>query len=103
MYLMDYGANEENSSYSGSGLGVPCVYGNWCGPGCSGPGAPIDDVDSCCRAHDLCYTARGYSSCSCDRELLRCLEGKRGIRTPRERAASAIWATFKTIPCVPWR
>ncbi|RNB55463.1 hypothetical protein EDM54_24940 [Brevibacillus borstelensis] len=24
----------------------PCFYGNWCGPGCSGPEPPIDDVDA---------------------------------------------------------
>lgn len=27
-----------------------CVFSGyrWCGPGCSGPGQPINDVDSCC-------------------------------------------------------
>lgn len=83
--------------------GIPCIYGNWCGPGCSGPGAPIDDVDACCKAHDECYSRRGYSSCSCDRELLNCLAPKRGLTTSKDRAASLIWTTFKALPCVPWR
>lgn len=83
--------------------GIPCVYGKWCGPGCSGPGAPIDDVDACCQAHDLCYGRRGYSSCSCDRDLLNCIAPKRNIRTPKGRAAWAIWTTFKALPCRPGR
>jgi RHS repeat-associated protein len=28
-------------------------YGNWCGPG--GAGKAIDDLDACCREHDVCY------------------------------------------------
>jgi hypothetical protein len=83
--------------------GIPCIYGRWCGPGCSGPGAPIDDVDACCQAHDRCYGTRGYSSCSCDRELLTCLAPKRDRSTPKGRAAWGIWTAFKALPCVPWR
>lgn len=83
--------------------GVPCIYGRWCGPGCSGPGAPLDDVDACCQAHDRCYSARGYSSCSCDRALLSCLAPKRDLSTPKGRAAWGIWTTFRALPCVPWR
>ena len=52
---------------------LPCLYGNWCGPGCSGPSAPISPVDSCCKKHDNCYGSRGYFACSCDNELLGCL------------------------------
>merc|ERR1712233_134351 len=29
-------------------------YGNWCGPGSSGRD-PVDDVDTCCQGHDMCY------------------------------------------------
>lgn len=53
--------------------GIPCIYGNWCGPGCSGPGDPISPVDACCKAHDLCYDERGYFSKDCDDELIDCL------------------------------
>jgi len=35
-------------------------YGNWCGPG-GGPGAPINQLDACCQAHDNCYTACGVA------------------------------------------
>lgn len=27
----------------------------YCGPGCSGPGAPTNPVDACCKYHDECY------------------------------------------------
>ncbi|MCT4619704.1 MAG: hypothetical protein N4A62_09995 [Marinisporobacter sp.] len=53
--------------------GIPCIYGNWCGPGCSGPGAPISPVDACCKAHDLCYGKKGYFCSTCDDELVDCL------------------------------
>merc|ERR1712037_658321 len=29
-------------------------YGNWCGPGSNGRD-PVDDVDTCCQGHDMCY------------------------------------------------
>ncbi len=43
---------------------------NWCGPGCSGPGAPINEVDAACKAHDDCYRMYG-SPCECDQEFLQ--------------------------------
>ena len=50
-----------------------CIFPgyNWCGPGtgCSGPGAPINDVDAACKAHDICYQ-RGGNRCACDQEFL---------------------------------
>ncbi|MEK3889408.1 phospholipase [Bacillus sp. FSL K6-3431] len=54
---------------------------NWCGPGCSGPGAPINKVDAACRAHDECYRRSG-NYCECDREFLRHL---RPLITPHTR------------------
>jgi hypothetical protein len=44
-----------------------CIFPgyNWCGPGCSGPGAPINAVDAACREHDLCYQRTG-DYCYCD-------------------------------------
>jgi hypothetical protein len=46
------------------------IYGNWCGPGHSGPDTPIDAVDEACCRHDQCYCERGYADCSCDRGLI---------------------------------
>ncbi|WP_147058506.1 phospholipase [Sporosarcina luteola] len=49
-----------------------CVFPgyNWCGPGCSGPGYPVNKVDALCKAHDECYRLNG-DRCYCDSELLR--------------------------------
>ncbi|WP_213025824.1 phospholipase A2 family protein [Brevibacillus reuszeri] len=80
---------------------LPCLYGNWCGPGCSGPGAPIDDIDSCCKKHDICYEKRGYFSCSCDRELLNCLSKKIDYSTEKGRMAALISAYFSRAQCLP--
>ncbi|WNC17762.1 phospholipase A2 family protein [Brevibacillus brevis] len=80
------------------------MYGNWCGPGCSGPGAPIDDIDRCCKRHDRCYERRGYFSCSCDRELLRCLAGrKHEISSEKGRAAAMISSYYERCKCIPDR
>ncbi|MED4784631.1 phospholipase [Brevibacillus choshinensis] len=80
----------------------PCLYGNWCGPGCSGPGAPIDDIDRCCKRHDLCYEKRGYFSCSCDRELLRCLSSrKHDPLTDKGRVSAMISSYFSRSKCIP--
>jgi len=49
-------------------LSVP-VYGRYCGPKNSGPGAPVDSVDSACYRHDYCYATRGYFNCACDKKL----------------------------------
>lgn len=53
-----------------------CIFPgyNWCGPGCSGPDAPINEVDACCKAHDDCYKID--SICKCDREFINCLRSK---------------------------
>lgn len=64
---------EQKALTDGIKIDVPCLYGNWCGPGCSGPGAPIDGIDSCCQLHDTCYEYMGYFNCSCDLLLLGCL------------------------------
>ncbi|MBP2005708.1 phospholipase [Halobacillus andaensis] len=54
---------------------------NWCGPGFSGPGRPINAVDAACKAHDKCYlTYRDY--CACDQAFIRRLEE---LQTPYSR------------------
>ncbi|QKY71499.1 phospholipase [Lentibacillus sp. CBA3610] len=42
----------------------------YCGPGCSGPGEPVNAVDAACQAHDVCLE-RGGSACFCDHEFLQ--------------------------------
>lgn len=51
------------------------VYGNWCGPGHSGPGEPVDAIDACCKKHDLCYDSLKWweSKKGCDWNLAKCL------------------------------
>ncbi|MDO4911528.1 MAG: hypothetical protein Q3972_07270 [Corynebacterium sp.] len=46
------------------------LWGNWCGPGISGPGAPIDQFDTTCMRHDACYMLRGLFDCYCDQLLI---------------------------------
>ncbi|WP_230932281.1 hypothetical protein [Priestia sp. TSO9] len=79
---------------------LPCIYGKWCGPGCSGPGTPISKVDACCKTHDGCYGSRGYFACSCDKNLHTCL-------APYVKAGSE-WAItinsyFYAQPCNPFK
>jgi len=75
------------------------IYGKWCGPGYSGPEAPIDEVDNCCKLHDQCYDQLKPSTCSCDKEFLKCLESKRDIHTKKGLAALVMWSYFKLAPC----
>ncbi|KAB3539714.1 hypothetical protein F8154_00755 [Alkaliphilus pronyensis] len=63
---------QEEKNIEATGL-LPCIYGNWCGPMCSGPDAPISAVDRCCMHHDQCYGEQGYFNCDCDREIIICL------------------------------
>lgn len=62
--------------------GVECIcsrggvmkYGRWCGYGyaaCEGRG-PCDELDECCRLHDMCVSAHGYTNCSCTSALAKC-------------------------------
>ncbi len=78
---------------------LPCIYGNWCGPGCSGPAAPIDVVDVCCQGHDYCYAREGYFACSCNFALMRCLK-------PYVDAgngwAIAVYTYFSGSACIPF-
>ncbi|NLY80972.1 MAG: Parvovirus coat protein VP1-like protein [Lysinibacillus sp.] len=44
----------------------------YCGPGCSGPGAPTNPIDACCMEHDYCYRMYGPSR-YCDELFQQCL------------------------------
>jgi hypothetical protein len=66
----------------------------WCRPGCSGTGAPINDVDACCKAHDLCYRRFG-PSCKCDRAFLDCLRPKVNSYSLKGRQAALMYNYMK--------
>jgi hypothetical protein len=73
-----------------------CVFPGyrWCGPGCSGPGAPINDVDACCWKHDQCLK-RGISPCQCDKEFIDCLRPKRNAQTEKGKKAALMYNAMK--------
>lgn len=78
------------------------VWGNWCGPGHSGPGAPVDTLDTLCMRHDQCYQARGYFDCLCDAQLKAEIGRYSDRMSWRERAvAAAITVYFSVTPCKP--
>ncbi|WP_083443655.1 Parvovirus coat protein VP1-like protein [Ornithinibacillus contaminans] len=54
---------------------MPCLPGyRYCGPGCSGPGAPTNPLDHYCMQHDECYRRPPGSRRSCDELFLRNLQ-----------------------------
>ncbi|WP_430789844.1 phospholipase [Virgibacillus flavescens] len=73
-----------------------CIFPgyNWCGPGCSGPGAPVNKVDAACKAHDECYRRYG-SRCKCDKEFLRRLDIYRNPNTREGRQANVMYNYMK--------
>ena len=72
-----------------------CIFPGyrWCGPGCSGPGKPINDVDACCKAHDRCL--KSHSQCYCDRKFLECLRQKTDLTTKKGRVATLMYIYMK--------
>lgn len=72
------------------------VYGNWCGPHHSGPGAPIDILDAGCMNHDMCYDKKGYFNCECDRNLINYIDANYSKMTGLKQkiAAKAIKTYF---------
>lgn len=77
------------------GIGF-CVFPgyNWCGPGCHGPGAPTNDVDAACKAHDDCYRMGG-NRCDCDQEFLNQLYHKIDPYTQKGRHARLLYHYMK--------
>ncbi|PLT30449.1 phospholipase [Peribacillus deserti] len=73
-----------------------CVFPRyrWCGPGCSGPGVPINDVDACCYRHDRCLSA-GVPACKCDRALINCLRSRINPRTDKGKKAAFMYNVMK--------
>ena len=93
-----FGSQSARLVPASSGL---AVYGNWCGPGHSGPEPPIDAVDAVCQAHDRCFDQHGYD-CGCNRDLVDAMPDAIA-RTPSAHgklAGAGIKAFFQTTPCI---
>lgn len=92
---------EKHPEYGKDRGGLP-IWGNWCGPLHSGPGKPIDRLDTACMHHDQCYGKRGYFSCSCDQELLdEILRNVPYMNAGEYAMAVAVYAFFESSPCNP--
>ena len=66
----------------------------YCGPGCSGPGAPVNEVDRCCQFHDACYDRFGPSK-YCDDMFQQCLSRHRYARTKMGKDARVFSAAVR--------
>jgi hypothetical protein len=79
------------------------VYGNWCGPGFSGPGSPIDEVDQACCRHDECFGENGFDDCKCNRDLIARLPvaaANPNVPASGKVAAAGIVAALQLAPCI---
>lgn len=83
-------ANRRRSHYQRG-----CIFPGykWCGPGCSGPGFPVNDVDACCKAHDICL--RFHPRCYCDHRFLNCLRPKVNFSNEKGRVAGLMHAYMR--------
>lgn len=71
------------------------LWGNWCGPGHSGPRAPQDLLDTACMHHDKCYGNKGYFNCACDQALIDEINRNYShMKTAEKIAARAVQAYF---------
>ncbi len=69
-----------------------CIFPGYryCGPGCSGPGFPINDVDAACKMHDECYEM--YGPClECDLEFMDRLREEMQYDTEEGRHARIMY------------
>lgn len=67
---------------------------NYCGPGCSGPGNPLNAVDAACKQHDECYRYYG-DYCMCDRAFLHRLKQLQNPYTQEGRHARMMYKYMK--------
>lgn len=73
-----------------------CIFPGyrWCGPNCSGPGAPTNEVDACCMRHDLCLQ-RGGNPCQCDYAFMDCLHTKMNPHTAMGKQAAFMYQAMR--------
>ena len=102
-FLLEVGQNFNEMSDHANSTDELMYHGNWCGPGRSGPGAPIDTMDAICKKHDECYGARGYFACSCDIAMVQDIRNNRGkFKGVKENAMAVSAATyFSNAMCNP--
>src|SRR5699024_10971033 len=94
-------ANNSSQADNEIALSLP-ILGNWCGPG-HGVGYVQDVLDLCCKNHDLCYGARGYFDCICDRDIVNYIEANyKYMRKTEKKVAAAIRYYFIKAPCNPF-
>lgn len=97
-FMKYYGdiVNTENGSSTKKKKKWP-IYGNYCGPGHSGLGKPIDRLDAACARHDDCYHRKGYHRCLCDKKFQKELRGMK-LRGKARRIAWVMraWLFIKT-------
>ncbi|MFD2627462.1 phospholipase [Oceanobacillus kapialis] len=79
---------------NGMGFCFPKGY-KYCGPGCSGPGQPINAVDAACREHDRCYKQHGGPSCACDKLFMKRLASEIDPYTKEGRDAHVLYQYMK--------
>ena len=89
-FAASYGQKNDGVS---ARAGFP-VHGNWCGPGHSGPGEPVDTLDRLCMHHDQCYAAVGYFNMACDQALVNGIYNSLGQMNAGEKAKGIAIATF---------
>ena len=66
----------------------------YCGPGCSGPGTPVNGVDRCCMLHDRCY-AQNVGKKHCDDLFQQCLNQYKKSPTKMGRDANLFSRAIK--------
>lgn len=91
--------------------GIP-IHGNFCGPNVPTVAeqntdkqietlksiSAIDEIDSACKEHDICYAEKGYFNASCDDELIDAISETKGKHEDErcDKLASYIVAYFIT-------
>ncbi|MEQ6375978.1 hypothetical protein RZN25_03975 [Bacillaceae bacterium S4-13-56] len=63
----------------------------YCGPGCSGPGKPVNVLDAICQEHDLCYQV-SRNRFLCDQKMLAQLRPLLKLRTREGRDARLVYS-----------
>lgn len=94
-----------NHAQESSSNSVSVFFRDTAGAPDAATGAPVNEVDACCMRHDLCLQ-KGYHSCYCDRQFMKCLDHYRTPMTPSGRHANLMYQFMKvktSLTCGPNR